>query len=145
MNQLHPILFSTGSLHVEEISTCFKLAKEAGFDGIEIIIDRRRSTFNSVTLNRLSDQYNLPIKVIHNPFFMFLPDSPDSRNPIKVLNLQKPSMQRVWCCTYQPKKDRNLSSTREKTILDSHSTIQTTNFINGLRQAGLETSKTLPK
>ncbi len=85
MNQLHPILFSTGSLHVEEISTCFKLAKEAGFDGIEIIIDRRRSTFNPVTLNRLSDQYNLPIKVIHNPFFMFLPDSPDSRNPIKVL------------------------------------------------------------
>jgi sugar phosphate isomerase/epimerase len=85
MSELHPILFSTGSLYMTEISTCFQLAKEAGFDGLEIIVDQRWSTRSPEILNSLIEQYQLPVKVIHNPFFINLPKGVDSQDPLKVL------------------------------------------------------------
>ncbi len=62
------LCFSTGSLHVEDTSRCFALAAEAGFDAIEVLCDDRWSTRNPAYLANLSQQYSLPVAVIHAPF-----------------------------------------------------------------------------
>jgi sugar phosphate isomerase/epimerase len=49
----------------------FALAAEAGFDGIESMIDRRWDTRDAAYLRRLSAEFNLPVGVLHSPF---LPD-----------------------------------------------------------------------
>lgn len=81
----HPLLFSTGSLHLRETSECFRWAAEAGFDGIEVMIDQRYSTRDPVLLNRLSEQHNIPIYAVHNSFFYNLSDWPDGSDAIAMI------------------------------------------------------------
>lgn len=81
----HPLLFSTGSLHLRETSECFRWAAQAGFDGIEVLVDQRYSTRDPIFLNRLSQQHNIPILAVHNPFFYNLSDWPDGSDPIAVI------------------------------------------------------------
>lgn len=83
--KLHPILFSTGSLHLRETSECFRWAAEAGFDGIEVMIDQRYSTRDPIFLNRLSEKFNIPIYAVHNSFFYNLSDWPDGSDAIAMI------------------------------------------------------------
>ncbi|NSW53077.1 MAG: sugar phosphate isomerase/epimerase [Anaerolineae bacterium] len=85
MSIKNPVLFSTGSLYLEEVTTCFELAAQAGFDGMEILIDNRWTTRNPVKLNRLSQAHHLPIMAVHNPFFTNIPDWPSSSRPMEIL------------------------------------------------------------
>jgi sugar phosphate isomerase/epimerase len=62
------IAFSTGSLYTWGLSRVFGLAQEAGFDGVEIIIDNRWDTQDAVYLSHLQEQHNLPILSLHSPF-----------------------------------------------------------------------------
>lgn len=62
------ILLSTGTLNTLGLSRIFALAAEAGFDGVEIMIDHRWDTRDARYLRRLSSDYGLPIAVIHSPF-----------------------------------------------------------------------------
>jgi sugar phosphate isomerase/epimerase len=62
------VLFSTGSLYVFDLSYCFELAAEAGYDGVEVMCDERWSTRDPDYLKRLSEQYKLPVLVLHTPF-----------------------------------------------------------------------------
>ena len=81
----NPALFSTGSLYLDEVSVCFALAAQAGFDGMEILVDNRWSTRNPVSLKRLSQQHQLPIQAVHNPFAYNVVDWPSSAQPVNVL------------------------------------------------------------
>jgi len=72
------ILSSTGSLYTYGIDRAFYISKEAGFDGMEIIIDYRFDTRQPEYLSYLSKKYKLPIIVIHGPFFK-IPDWPKSQ------------------------------------------------------------------
>jgi len=65
------ILLSTGTLNTLGLSRIFALAAEAGFDGVEIMVDGRLDTRDAPYLRRLSSDYGLPIAVVHSPF---LPD-----------------------------------------------------------------------
>ncbi|MDH7488186.1 MAG: sugar phosphate isomerase/epimerase [Anaerolineae bacterium] len=65
------ILLSTGTLNTLGLSRIFALAAEAGFDGVEIMVDGRLDTRDARYLRRLSSDYGLPIAVVHSPF---LPD-----------------------------------------------------------------------
>ena len=62
------IALSTGSLHTYTVSKVFAMASEAGYDGIEIIIDGRKETHDPDHLYRLSFEYKLPIVTFHSPF-----------------------------------------------------------------------------
>ncbi len=61
-------LFSTGSLYAYGINRCFELAAAAGFDGMELVVDRRWDTRQPDYLLALSARHRLPILAIHTPF-----------------------------------------------------------------------------
>ena len=63
------IILSTGSLYTYGINRAFELAKEAGFDGVEVLVDQRPDTFQPHYLNRLQREQGLPILALHSPFF----------------------------------------------------------------------------
>lgn len=65
------IFLSTGTLNTLGMHRIFGMAAQTGFDGIEIIIDRRWDTRDARYLRRLSAEYGLPVAVLHSPF---LPD-----------------------------------------------------------------------
>lgn len=62
------IAFSTGSLYTYGLDRVFALARETGFDGIEIMIDRRWDTRDVAYLHRLQQRHGLPILSLHSPF-----------------------------------------------------------------------------
>jgi sugar phosphate isomerase/epimerase len=60
-------IFSTGSLYTYGIDRCFELAAAAGFDGMEVMADRRWDTRQPAYLLRLADRESLPIVAVHVP------------------------------------------------------------------------------
>ena len=64
------ISFSTGCLYEYSLSDIFSLAKRAGFDGIELLIDRNKSNIKPRRIRDLSERYEIPILSIHSPFVM---------------------------------------------------------------------------
>lgn len=63
-----PLILSTGSLYNFDVSTVMALAREAGFDGIELMIDWRRETHHLPHLEKLCRKHALPILAVHSPF-----------------------------------------------------------------------------
>lgn len=61
-------IFSTGSLHTYSIARCFELAQQAGFEGIELMVDHRWDTREPAYVQRLIDRYQLPVLAVHSPF-----------------------------------------------------------------------------
>jgi sugar phosphate isomerase/epimerase len=59
---------STGSLYTYSLDRVFALAAEAGFDGIEVLVDPRFDTRQPIYLRRLMERYGLPILSVHAPF-----------------------------------------------------------------------------
>jgi sugar phosphate isomerase/epimerase len=60
-------IFSTGSLYTYGIDRCFELAGRAGFDGMELMVDRRWDTRQPEYLLRLIERHGLPIIAVHTP------------------------------------------------------------------------------
>ncbi|MCB9099498.1 MAG: sugar phosphate isomerase/epimerase [Anaerolineales bacterium] len=72
-----PIILSTGSLFNFDVDTAMCLAKETGFDGIELMVDWRRETYTPGHLQQCMARYDLPILAVHSPFRKsFLADWP---------------------------------------------------------------------
>lgn len=61
-------IFSTGSLYNYSIERVFGMAAEAGFDGIELMIDDRWDTRQAGFLRRLVRRHGLPVPALHSPF-----------------------------------------------------------------------------
>ncbi|MBN1179078.1 MAG: sugar phosphate isomerase/epimerase [Anaerolineae bacterium] len=70
------VTLSTGSLYTYGLNRVFGMAVEAGFDGIEVLIDNRRDTYDPAYLRRLSAEHGLPIRVLHSPFTIDVPGWP---------------------------------------------------------------------
>ena len=62
-------ILSTGSLYTYGIERLFALAAEAGFDGIEMLVDMRFDTRQPAYLQRLVQRYGLPVSSVHAPFW----------------------------------------------------------------------------
>jgi sugar phosphate isomerase/epimerase len=62
------IALSTASLKTYDVARTFELAKDTGFEGIEIEIGNRWDTRQPDYLNRLKERYGLPIVSLHSPF-----------------------------------------------------------------------------
>ena len=62
------LAFSTGSLYNYGLRRTFELAREAGFDGLEVLVDLRWDTRQAGYLSTLRDEFGLPVVSVHNPF-----------------------------------------------------------------------------
>lgn len=62
-----PVVFSTGSLHPFGLERIFAWAAEAGFDGIEVMMDDRWDTHQQGYLEHLMESHGLPIAALHPP------------------------------------------------------------------------------
>jgi len=60
-------LLSTESLKKYGLNRIFYFTKEAGFDGIELVVDETYDTQNGPYIKSLSDQYGLPVTVVKAP------------------------------------------------------------------------------
>ena len=67
------ILLSTGSLRGYGLNRVFGIAGDAGYDGIELIIDDHLDTIHTRYLNELADGEGIPIRAVHAPFFFLTP------------------------------------------------------------------------
>jgi sugar phosphate isomerase/epimerase len=79
------LIFSTGSLYPLDTWRCFELAREAGFDGMEIMCDDRWSTRDPLYLNRLMEQFDLPIYVCHTPFASHVTGWGSAPDPVSMI------------------------------------------------------------
>lgn len=73
------IALSTGSLYNYGVARVFELAAEAGYDGVEVLVDHRWDSRQPAYLRRLSADYGLPIVAVHSPFAVEVPDWPDDQ------------------------------------------------------------------
>ncbi len=64
-----PVVFSTGSLHPFGLERVFGWAAEAGFDGVEIMMDDRWDTHQPAYLAGLVERHRLPILALHPPIY----------------------------------------------------------------------------
>lgn len=63
------VSLSTACLFPRGLSTVFALAKEAGFDGLELVIDAAVARRGSDYVSRLVKTYQLPVLGVHPPIF----------------------------------------------------------------------------
>lgn len=59
---------SSGSLYTYGLDRVFGLAAEAGFDGVEVLVDYRFDTRQPDYLGRLMERHKMPILSVHAPF-----------------------------------------------------------------------------
>jgi sugar phosphate isomerase/epimerase len=64
------LALSTGSLYTYGLDRVFGLAKKAGFDGIEVLVDGRWDTRQADYLKHLIERHGLPIVSLHSPFHL---------------------------------------------------------------------------
>ena len=64
-----PVIFSTGSLHPFGLDRVFGWAAEAGFDGVEVMMDDRWDTHQPRYLDGLARRHGVPILALHPPIY----------------------------------------------------------------------------
>ena len=62
-----PIVFSTGSLYPFGLDRAYSWAAEAGYDGVEIMMDDRWDTHQANYLTDLAEKHGIPILALHPP------------------------------------------------------------------------------
>jgi sugar phosphate isomerase/epimerase len=64
-----PVAFSTGSLYPFGLERVYGWAAEAGFDGVEVMMDERWDTHQPAYLQDLAERHGLPILALHPPIY----------------------------------------------------------------------------
>ena len=64
-----PVIFSTGSLYPFGLERVYAWASEAGFDGVEIMMDERWDTHQKEYLRSLIERHGVPILALHTPLY----------------------------------------------------------------------------
>lgn len=64
-----PVIFSTGSLYPFGLNRVYGWAAEAGFDGVEIMMDERWDTHQAGYLSELAEEHAIPILALHPPLY----------------------------------------------------------------------------
>jgi sugar phosphate isomerase/epimerase len=62
-----PVIFSTGSLYPFGLERVYAWISQAGYDGVEIMMDERWDTHQEDYLRDLVERYGLPILALHPP------------------------------------------------------------------------------
>jgi sugar phosphate isomerase/epimerase len=64
-----PVVFSTGSLYPFGLDRVYAWAAEAGFDGVEIMMDERWDTHQEGYLRSLAERHGVPVLAFHTPLY----------------------------------------------------------------------------
>lgn len=64
-----PVIFSTGSLYPFGLERVYRWSAEAGFDGVEVMMDERWDTHQYDYLKSLADTHGIPILALHPPLY----------------------------------------------------------------------------
>ena len=64
-----PVIFSTGSLYPFGLDRSYGWAVEAGYDGVEIMMDERWDTHQDTYLVHLAEKHGIPILALHTPLY----------------------------------------------------------------------------
>lgn len=67
-----PVGLSTSSVFPLGVESCFKAAREVGYDGVEVMCSMQRDTRDAQVLRTLSRVYEQPILSLHAPTLFFL-------------------------------------------------------------------------
>lgn len=62
---------STSCTFPKSVESSFRIAREAGFDGMEIMVSTDQASRTASTLTELADRYELPVLSIHAPVLFF--------------------------------------------------------------------------
>ena len=62
-----PVIFSTGSLYPFGLDRVYGWISEAGYDGVEIMMDERWDTHQEDYLRDLAERHGVPILALHPP------------------------------------------------------------------------------
>lgn len=62
-----PVIFSTGSLYTFGLDRVYAWVSQAGFDGVEIMMDERWDTHQEAYLNDLVQRHGVQILALHTP------------------------------------------------------------------------------
>lgn len=62
-----PVTLSSASVYPLTVHDAFALAKDVGYDGIEVLITGNQATQSATALLSLIDKYQLPIMAVHAP------------------------------------------------------------------------------
>ncbi|HSK85961.1 MAG TPA: sugar phosphate isomerase/epimerase family protein [Rubrobacter sp.] len=62
-----PVVFSTGSLYTFGLERVYAWVSEAGYDGVEIMMDERWDTHQEYYLRDLVERHGVPILALHPP------------------------------------------------------------------------------
>ncbi len=65
------VSLSTASLYIYPLRKVFQLAKRTGFDGVELVISPEVEWRGPDYVQRLADEFDLPILTVHPPLFAF--------------------------------------------------------------------------
>ena len=64
-----PVVFSTGSLYPFGLERVYAWISEAGYDGVEIMMDERWDTHQEDYLRDLAERRGVPLRALHVPLF----------------------------------------------------------------------------
>jgi sugar phosphate isomerase/epimerase len=70
VNNTPKLLFSTAAFFRGSVEDAFRHAKEAGFEGMEVMVTANPDTQNPRTLRELSAEYDLSIEALHAPMLL---------------------------------------------------------------------------
>jgi sugar phosphate isomerase/epimerase len=76
--------FSTGALYHLPLRTAFAVAREAGFDGVELVEGPELFLLGTAHARRVSQQYGLPVFSVHPPIVPY-PGMDDARPTVRRL------------------------------------------------------------
>jgi sugar phosphate isomerase/epimerase len=64
-----PVIFSTGSLYTFGLERVYAWISDAGYDGVEIMMDERWDTHQEAYLKGLAERHGVPILALHLPLY----------------------------------------------------------------------------
>ncbi len=113
-----PVVFSTGSLYPFGLDRVYALAAEAGYDGVEIMMDDRWDTHQEDYLNGLAEKYSIPIRALHPPLFHGAWDLDPEETLVRVARLA-PKVGADVVVAHPPANGMRLEAWSESTLADA--------------------------
>ena len=113
-----PVVFSTGSLYPFGLARAYSWAAEAGYDGVEIMMDNRWDTHQAAYLDHLAEENGIPILAFHPPLHRGAWNLGPEETLIRVAELAR-SMDVPVVVAHPPRPGRALERWRTGTLREA--------------------------
>ena len=113
-----PVIFSTGSLYPFGLDRTYSWAAEAGYDGVEIMMDDRWDTHQAHYLDHLADVHGIPILALHPPLRRGAWNLDPEETLVRVAGLAR-SMEVPVVVAHPPSPGRELERWRARSLREA--------------------------